>query len=65
MQDLKGFLDEKVEKYNQPGFITLDPISIPHRFSFVICERFIEESMKRYCCHEVIEKIRKTIKTII
>ena len=33
MQDLKGFLDEKVEKYNQPGFITLDPISIPHRFS--------------------------------
>ena len=33
MQDLKGFLDEKVEKYNQSGFITLDPISIPHRFS--------------------------------
>lgn len=33
MQGLKDFLDEKVEKYNQPGFITLDPISIPHRFS--------------------------------
>lgn len=33
MVDLKGFLDEKVEMYNQPGFITLDPISIPHRFS--------------------------------
>lgn len=33
MVDLKGFLDEKVEIYNQPGFITLDPISIPHRFS--------------------------------
>lgn len=33
MNDIKGFLDEKVELYNQPGFITNDPISIPHRFS--------------------------------
>ncbi len=33
MQDLKGFLDQKVDQYNRPGFITLDPISIPHRFS--------------------------------
>lgn len=33
MQGLKGFLDEKVDQYNQPGFILLDPISIPHRFS--------------------------------
>lgn len=33
MQDLKGFLDEKVLEYNQPGFIALDPISIPHQFS--------------------------------
>lgn len=33
MQGLKGFLDEKVAQYNQPGFITHDPISIPHRFS--------------------------------
>jgi len=33
MQDLKGFLDEKVDFYNRPNFITLDPISIPHRFS--------------------------------
>ncbi len=33
MEGLKGFLDEKVEEYNRPGFITLDPISIPHRFS--------------------------------
>jgi uncharacterized protein (TIGR02757 family) len=33
MQDLKGFLDEKVAEYNRPDFITLDPISIPHRFS--------------------------------
>ena len=33
MQDLQGFLDGKVEQYNSPGFITLDPISIPHRFS--------------------------------
>lgn len=33
MQDLKGFLDEKVAHYNRPDFIILDPISIPHRFS--------------------------------
>jgi uncharacterized protein (TIGR02757 family) len=33
MQDLKGFLDEKVREFNRPDFITLDPISIPHRFS--------------------------------
>ncbi len=33
MQSLKDFLDEKVEQYNQPGFISNDPISIPHRFS--------------------------------
>ncbi|TFV97477.1 TIGR02757 family protein [Algoriphagus kandeliae] len=32
MQDLKGFLDEKVEQYNQPAFIPNDPISIPHLF---------------------------------
>ncbi|GAB2614910.1 TIGR02757 family protein [Belliella aquatica] len=31
--DLKEFLDSKVVEYNQPGFITLDPISIPHMFS--------------------------------
>lgn len=31
--DLKEFLDEKVELYNRPGFIELDPISIPHRYS--------------------------------
>ena len=30
---LKSFLDEKVEKFNQFGFIQDDPISIPHRFS--------------------------------
>lgn len=33
MESLKEFLDQKVEQYNQPGFITYDPISIPHRFS--------------------------------
>lgn len=33
MNTIKDFLDEKVIQYNQPGFITLDPISIPHRFS--------------------------------
>jgi uncharacterized protein (TIGR02757 family) len=31
--DLKGFLDEKVNQYNRPGFIENDPISIPHRFT--------------------------------
>ena len=31
--DLKNFLDEKVERFNQPGFIALDPVSIPHMFS--------------------------------
>jgi len=30
---LKEFLDEKVELYNRPFFIELDPISIPHRYS--------------------------------
>ena len=30
---LKIFLDQKVDKYNQPFFIQDDPISIPHRFS--------------------------------
>ncbi len=32
IDDLKSFLDEKVDHYNQPGFIEPDPISIPHRF---------------------------------
>lgn len=31
--DLKLFLDEKVEEYNQPFFIEEDPVSIPHAFS--------------------------------
>ncbi|MGV3684914.1 MAG: TIGR02757 family protein [Daejeonella sp.] len=31
--DLKGFLDQKVDLYNQPGFIELDPICIPHKFT--------------------------------
>lgn len=30
--DLKGFLDRKVEQYNQPGFIVNDPICIPHTY---------------------------------
>jgi len=33
MQNLKDFLDSKVEFYNSPNFITSDPISIPHLFS--------------------------------
>ncbi|MBX2971197.1 MAG: TIGR02757 family protein [Cyclobacteriaceae bacterium] len=31
--ELKELLDEKVKQYNQPGFIDLDPILIPHQFS--------------------------------
>lgn len=30
---LKDFLDDRVNRYNQPGFITLDPVSIPHAFT--------------------------------
>ena len=31
--ELKEFLDEKVELYNNPNFIESDPIQIPHSFS--------------------------------
>ena len=31
--NLKDFLDRKVEQYNQPAFIKDDPISIPHLFT--------------------------------
>jgi len=31
--EMKEFLDEKVELYNRPSFIELDPISIPHKYS--------------------------------
>jgi uncharacterized protein (TIGR02757 family) len=31
--ELKSFLDEKVELYNNPKFIESDPIQIPHAFS--------------------------------
>jgi len=30
--ELKAFLDEKVQLYNRPGFIEQDPVQIPHRF---------------------------------
>lgn len=30
---LKDFLDSKVDAYNQPSFISTDPISIPHLFT--------------------------------
>jgi uncharacterized protein (TIGR02757 family) len=33
INELKDFLDEKVELYNRPDFIGLDPISIPHSYS--------------------------------
>ncbi len=31
--ELKEFLDAKVELYNRPDFISLDPISIPHQYT--------------------------------
>lgn len=31
-QELKTFLDQKVNQYNHPRFIASDPIQIPHRF---------------------------------
>ncbi|MEL7220471.1 MAG: TIGR02757 family protein [Bacteroidota bacterium] len=30
---LRQFLDEQVERFNEPGFIAADPLSIPHQFS--------------------------------
>ncbi|MEY8848526.1 TIGR02757 family protein [Psychroserpens sp. XS_ASV72] len=32
-QELKDFLDEKVETYNHPRFIETDPIQVPHQFT--------------------------------
>ncbi|MEO1049840.1 MAG: TIGR02757 family protein [Bacteroidota bacterium] len=32
-EELKDFLDQKVDQYNRPGFIDNDPVSIPHLFS--------------------------------
>ena len=32
-EGLKGFLDAKAEQYNQPDFISNDPIVIPHQFT--------------------------------
>ena len=32
-KELKEFLDAKVEQYNHPGFLTSDPLQIPHRYS--------------------------------
>lgn len=32
-EELKSFLDEKVEQYNRPNFIETDPIQIPKKFS--------------------------------
>ena len=31
-KDLKFFLDSKVDQFNRPEFVELDPISIPHQF---------------------------------
>ncbi len=30
---LKEFLDKKVDEYNQPSFILVDPICVPHAFT--------------------------------
>lgn len=32
-QNIKAFLDDRVEKYNNPAFIADDPIKIPHLFN--------------------------------
>ncbi len=32
IEELKKFLDEKADQFNQPNFIAFDPISIPHQF---------------------------------
>lgn len=32
-EELKYFLDRKVDQYNYPSFIENDPVSVPHRFS--------------------------------
>lgn len=34
-QTLQDFLDDKAERYNQPGFIPNDPVAIPHQFSLL------------------------------
>ena len=31
--ELKGFLEEQYQRFNNPDFIPLDPISIPHKFN--------------------------------
>ncbi len=33
IENMKEFLDEKVEKFNQPVFIETDPIQIPKQFA--------------------------------
>ena len=33
LQKIEDFLNQKVIQYNQPNFITLDPVSIPHLFT--------------------------------
>ena len=33
LDEIKDFLDFKVNEFNKPEFIELDPISVPHRFS--------------------------------
>ena len=35
LTDLRDFLEKNVKKFNQPSFIPLDPISLPHQFSLL------------------------------
>jgi len=33
LQEIREFLEEKVNLYNNPGFIENDPVSVPHRYT--------------------------------
>ena len=33
LKETKDFLDEMVDRFNRPGFIEADPVSVPHRYS--------------------------------
>ena len=41
-RELKEFLDQRVDCYNMPAFIGLDPVSIPH----LLCRRTIGMDQK-------------------
>ena len=33
LENTKAYLDEHVDRFNEPGFIPADPVSIPHLFA--------------------------------